>query len=250
MSCMVNLTSFAVTVWCGGREKFAKFSAYKNHHNSNTWHQARQGSGISRKIKKLRKTGLATIISIHCWSCCLQSDQCSYIHKDFGVGRESWQKTRELLKRVKKRNIKITFQGSVWGTCKQMDWWCWEISKWRKVIKATKGTLKLKVTVPSLTCSLNFHCVPTSTPGIGPKWFWGTMVHTLWRPAHAKPLPQSREVLPLAEAILAFFLLSFSFSPAFTISVSSFLHSGQNLQSIIILLCCFMWTHNLGLDNI
>lgn len=91
----------------------------------------------------------------------------------------------------------------------------------------------IKKSAKCLTCSLNFHRVPTSTPGMGPKWFWGTMVHTFWRPAQAKPLPQSREVLPLAEAILAFFLLSFSFSPAFTISVSSFLHSGQNLQKVI-----------------
>lgn len=109
---------------------------------------------------------------------------------------------------------------------------------WEKPIKKCNlsnkyKTDKTKTTLQRLTCSLNFHRVPTSTPGIGPKWFCGTMVHTFWRPAHANPLPQSREVLPLAEAILAFFLLSFNFSPAFTISLSSFLHSGQNLQSNI-----------------
>ena len=37
------------------------------------------------------------------------------------------------------------------------------------------------------TCTLNFHIVPTMTPGTGPKWLDGTMVHCLVRPTHAMP---------------------------------------------------------------
>lgn len=37
------------------------------------------------------------------------------------------------------------------------------------------------------TCTLNFHKVPTSTPGIGPKWFGGTTLHTLCLPTQAIP---------------------------------------------------------------
>ena len=37
------------------------------------------------------------------------------------------------------------------------------------------------------TWTLNFHIVPTGTPGMGPKWLEGTMVHTLVRPTHAMP---------------------------------------------------------------
>lgn len=126
------------------------------------------------------------------------------------------------------------------------------------------------------TCTLNFHKVPTSTPGIGPKWFGGTTLHTLCLPTQAIPcnyvklwlkhqfiyiyihyihllillmiecvdlklrsnnllvccitLPQSLLVWLVEEAILDFFLLSFNFSPAFTISFSSFLQLGQYLK--------------------
>ena len=38
-----------------------------------------------------------------------------------------------------------------------------------------------------LTCTLNFHIVPTGTPGIAPKWLDGTRVHTLVRPTQAIP---------------------------------------------------------------
>ena len=37
------------------------------------------------------------------------------------------------------------------------------------------------------TCTLNFHMLPTGTPGMGPKWLEGTMVHCLVRPTHAMP---------------------------------------------------------------
>ena len=54
--------------------------------------------------------------------------------------------------------------------------------------------------------------------------------------------PQSRLLELLADAILDFFLLSFSFSPAFTTSFSSRLHSGQYL---------FDWPHTvLTMSNI
>ena len=43
-------------------------------------------------------------------------------------------------------------------------------------------------------------------------------------------LPQSRCEDDVAEAIFAFFLLSFSFSPASTTSLASFRHSGQYLS--------------------
>lgn len=43
-------------------------------------------------------------------------------------------------------------------------------------------------------------------------------------------LPQSRWEDELAEAILAFFLLSFNFSPAKTTSLASLRHSGQYLE--------------------
>jgi hypothetical protein len=53
---------------------------------------------------------------------------------------------------------------------------------------------------------------------MGPKWFEGTIVHSLARPAQAIPRPQSRVVfLFKLDGALAFFLLSLSFSPAFTI---------------------------------
>lgn len=87
------------------------------------------------------------------------------------------------------------------------------------------------------------------------------MVHSLVRPTHAMPcpcrkqreeqrerlwgreggrgagrgawghltLPQSRCEEDVADAIFAFFLLSFSFSPASTTSLASFRHSGQYL---------------------
>lgn len=83
------------------------------------------------------------------------------------------------------------------------------------------------------------------------------MVHSFVRPTHAMPcpagkqgtacerplegrgaagagrqrptLPQSRCEDDVAEAILAFFLLSFSFSPASTTSLASFRQSGQYL---------------------
>lgn len=42
-------------------------------------------------------------------------------------------------------------------------------------------------------------------------------------------LPQSRCEEDVADAIFAFFLLSFSFSPASTTSLASFRHSGQYL---------------------
>lgn len=42
-------------------------------------------------------------------------------------------------------------------------------------------------------------------------------------------LPQSRCDDDVADAIFAFFLLSFSFSPASTTSLASFRHSGQYL---------------------
>ena len=70
-------------------------------------------------------------------------------------------------------------------------------------------------------------------PGIGPKWLGGTRVHSLVLPTQAIPFPQSRELLELAEAILDFFLDSFSFSPALTISFSSFLQSEQYLLKYI-----------------
>ncbi len=38
-----------------------------------------------------------------------------------------------------------------------------------------------------LTPRRNFHEDPTSTPGIGPKWFGFTMLHVFCRPAHAIP---------------------------------------------------------------
>lgn len=38
-----------------------------------------------------------------------------------------------------------------------------------------------------ITCTLNFHSVPTSTPGMAPKWFDDTIVHTLLRPTQAIP---------------------------------------------------------------
>lgn len=91
--------------------------------------------------------------------------------------------------------------------------------KWVKVIKH-----------PNITCKRNFHEVPTSTPGTGPKWFSGTMVQVFCLAAQANPLPQSRDDWDLAERITDFFLLSFNISPAFTISVSSFLHRGQYLE--------------------
>jgi len=40
---------------------------------------------------------------------------------------------------------------------------------------------------PPPTCTRNFHWLPTSTPGIGPKWLVGTRVHILLRPTHAMP---------------------------------------------------------------
>lgn len=85
------------------------------------------------------------------------------------------------------------------------------------------------------------------------------MVHSLVRPTHAMPcprqeqrgeqrerargagrggargeghltLPQSRCEDDVADAIFAFFLLSFSFSPASTTSLASLRHSGQYLR--------------------
>lgn len=101
-------------------------------------------------------------------------------------------------------------------------------------------------------------------PGIGPQWLDGTMVHCLVRPTQAIPwrgrsklfvfenqmftdapylevtypnhnrliitLPQSLWLEELAEAILAFFLLSFSFSPANTTSLESLRQPGQYLR--------------------
>ena len=37
------------------------------------------------------------------------------------------------------------------------------------------------------TWTLNFHADPTGTPGIGPKWFGGTIEHTFVRPTQAIP---------------------------------------------------------------
>lgn len=64
---------------------------------------------------------------------------------------------------------------------------------------------------------------------MGPKWLAGTMVHSVVRPTHAMPLPQSRWEEEVADAIFAFFLLSFSFSPACTTSLESVRQLGQYL---------------------
>lgn len=88
-----------------------------------------------------------------------------------------------------------------------------------------------KVKEFELTLRRNFQHVPTSTPGIGPKWFGGTIVHCLVLPAQAIPFPQSLFVLSsFALGNLFFLLLSFNLSPAFTISFSSFLQRGQYLE--------------------
>lgn len=56
--------------------------------------------------------------------------------------------------------------------------------------------LSVKLVCPALemdshvTCTRNFHMVPTSTPGMGPKWFFGTMVHSVVRPTVAIPCQQ------------------------------------------------------------
>jgi len=70
--------------------------------------------------------------------------------------------------------------------------------------------------------------VPTSTPGIGPKWFDGTILHFFVLPTHAIPLPQSLFDVEIDSGV--FFLDTFNFSPALTISFSSFLHDGQYLK--------------------
>lgn len=79
------------------------------------------------------------------------------------------------------------------------------------------------------TWTLKRHMVPTGTPGMGPKWLAGTMVHSLVRPTQAMPLPQSRREDDVADAIFAFFLLCFSFSPACTTSLESVRQLGQYL---------------------
>lgn len=81
------------------------------------------------------------------------------------------------------------------------------------------------------TCTRKTHVVPTSTPGIGPKWFDGTMLHFFVLPTHAIPLPQSRFDVDVDSGV--FFFELFNFSPAFTISFSSFLHNGQYLKYIL-----------------
>ena len=42
----------------------------------------------------------------------------------------------------------------------------------------------------TLTWKRKRQVVPTSTPGMGPKWLEGTMVHSLDLPAQAIPRPQ------------------------------------------------------------
>lgn len=77
------------------------------------------------------------------------------------------------------------------------------------------------------TCTRNSHVVPTSTPGMGPKWFDGTILHFFVLPTHAMPFPQSLLLVDIDSGVI--FLETFNLSPAFTISFSSFLQDGQYL---------------------
>jgi len=65
---------------------------------------------------------------------------------------------------------------------------------------------------------------------MGPKWFDGTILHFLVLPTHAIPLPQSLFDVDIDSGV--FFFEAFNFSPALTISFSSFLHDGQYLKHL------------------
>lgn len=60
---------------------------------------------------------------------------------------------------------------------------------------------------------------------------WGRKNNPQCNEAWTHTLPQSLWLDELADAIFAFFLLSFSFSPARTTSLASFRHSGQYLHA-------------------
>jgi len=51
------------------------------------------------------------------------------------------------------------------------------------------------ITMQLLTCTLNFHSVPTGTPGMGPKWLDGTIVHTFVLPTQAIPYKEHAYIL-------------------------------------------------------
>merc|ERR1719319_1119147 len=76
-------------------------------------------------------------------------------------------------------------------------------------------------------CIRKFQLMPTSTPGMGPKWLEATLVQVLFLPVQAKPFPQSLvppSFVPAANFFLAILLLPPTMS-------SSFLHSEQNHSS-------------------
>jgi len=58
---------------------------------------------------------------------------------------------------------------------------CWEV-----LVLVVVLVLQSKCLQPQ-TWTLNFHADPTGTPGIGPKWFGGTIEHTFVRPTQAIP---------------------------------------------------------------
>lgn len=95
-------------------------------------------------------------------------------------------------------------------------------------MKPEKYTYAKKSKSSRITCRRNNQLVPTSTPGIGPKWDGGTVLHSLVLPTQAMPFPQSRLDLDVDSGV--FFFDFFNFSPALTISFSSFLQDGQYLK--------------------
>lgn len=95
----------------------------------------------------------------------------------------------------------------------------------------TVATLIFKVIFFELTWTRNNQVVPTSTPGILPKWLDGTILHFFVLPTQAMPLPQSR--FGFVVVFVCVFLDSFNFPPALTISFVSSLQVGQYLKCAI-----------------
>ena len=77
-----------------------------------------------------------------------------------------------------------------------------------------------------------FQHMPTSTPGMGPKWLEGTLVHVLERPVVAIPPPQSRLLLFCIDGILALDLPILSFWPG--LGDHSIGNKGKMINELII----------------
>ena len=62
-----------------------------------------------------------------------------------------------------------------------------------------------------LTCTLNFQSVPTGTPGMGPKWLDGTMVHTFVLPTQAIPWNKHTHILSPAHCSTIYQMLQWPY---------------------------------------